>query len=253
MTSGRIIDDHWFAASAELEFASAGAADRSKTPDMTSAGRDWRRARKPEQKQERREAILEAAAGLLDAGGLEETGLNAIAREAGISKANIYRYFESREAILLDLLLGEVNSWSKALAKRLDKLAGTGDEDAIAKAFTDTVAKRRRFCVLIGALATVLEHNVGRDTVAGFKREFLERIRRPVAALHAALPGTSEQLAFSTLAMLVMTATGAWPHCHPAPVVEEVLAQPQFASMRLDFRRAMHAHAAALLRGLRVG
>ena len=53
------------------------------------AANDWQRARKPEQKEERREAILAAAGRLLDAEGLEGTGLNAIAREAGISKANV--------------------------------------------------------------------------------------------------------------------------------------------------------------------
>ncbi|KAA3612938.1 MAG: TetR/AcrR family transcriptional regulator [Planctomycetota bacterium] len=210
----------------------------------------WQRARQPEQKEERRAAILQAAASLLDENGLEETGLNAIAREAGISKANIYRYFESREAILLHLLLEEVDSWAHVFQRRLRRLAGTGDVDAISKAFAETIAKRRRFCALIGALATVLEHNVGPDTVIAFKREFLAAVKPAVSALGTALPAFSTDQASSCLAMLIMAASGAWPHCHPAPVVEQVLAKPEFASMRLDFKRTMRDYAAALLRGL---
>ena len=70
-----------------------------------------KRARSPEEKELRRAAILQAAAALVEREGLEKTGLNAIAREAGISKANIYRYFESREAILLHLVLEDCRDW----------------------------------------------------------------------------------------------------------------------------------------------
>lgn len=218
---------------------------------MATPHTNWQRARQPEQKEERREAILRAAATLLDSDGLEATGLNAIAREAGISKANIYRYFESREAILLRLLLDEIESWAQALAKRLKKLAGTSDAHAAAKAFADTVATRQRFCVLIGALATVLEHNVGAETATLFKREFMTAVRPTVSALQAAIPELSDDRAFSALAMLVMAASGAWPHCNPSAVVSEVLEQPEFAAFRWDFKRTMREHATALLRGFR--
>ena len=217
------------------------------------ARKEWQRARRPEEKEERREAILAAANVLLDSAGLDETGLNAIAREAGISKANIYRYFESREAILLELLLDEVSAWSQAFAKRLAKLADSHDFDAVAKAFADLVAKRERFCVLVSSLATVLEHNVSCETVIAFKRSFLGAVEPAVSAVAVALPAFSEELAFSALAMLVMAASGAWPHCHPSPIVAEVLELPEFEPMRLDFKRTMQTHASALLRGLADG
>ncbi|MCA9688374.1 MAG: TetR family transcriptional regulator, partial [Myxococcales bacterium] len=56
---------------------------------------DFQRARSDAQKEQRRAAILQAAAALLDEGSLEAVGLNAIARRAGIAKSNVYRYFES--------------------------------------------------------------------------------------------------------------------------------------------------------------
>ena len=210
----------------------------------------WQRARQPEQKQERRTAILDAAGRLLDARGIEGTGLNAIAREAGIAKANIYRYFESREAVLLMLLQAEVDGWTAALSRRLVPLASSDDVDAIAQAFASTIAKRRRLCVLLAALASVLEHNVGADGIRMFKRNFLRSVEPAVTALAAAVPSLSVEEAFSCLAMLTMTAAGAWPHCHPSAAVEEVLAEPEFAAMRLSFQSAMQAHAAIVLRGL---
>ena len=91
--------------------------------------KDWQRARRPEQKEERSAAILNAAAVLLDARGINGTSLNAIARAVGLSKANLYRYFESREAMLLELMLREQAAWADELSELLEPLAGKDDLD----------------------------------------------------------------------------------------------------------------------------
>ena len=75
--------------------------DKQAKPRRFSTGQDsWQRARRPEQKQQRQSAIIAAARKLVDEGGVDNATLSAIAKSAGISKANCYRYYESREAIL---------------------------------------------------------------------------------------------------------------------------------------------------------
>lgn len=216
---------------------------------MNVGRQSWQRARSPAQKAERVDAILDAARTLLDTDGLEGTGLNAIARQAGLSKPNLYVYFESREAILLQLLLKEAAAWAKALKRKLDTLEGTGDIDQVACAFADSIARRRTFCTLFAAVATVFEHNVGSETVAEFKREFLAIAAPAISSLAAALPALSEQRAFWCLAVLMMSATGMWAHCHPAPAVKTVLSRPEFATTKLDFKETTREHAACFLRG----
>ena len=71
----------------------------------------WQRARTPEQIEQRRCAILTAAAELFESEGLDNVSLNGIARHAGVSKANIYRYFETREAIYLHLVREQFEAW----------------------------------------------------------------------------------------------------------------------------------------------
>ncbi len=216
---------------------------------MSNPQQTWQRARRPEQKELRRAAILEAAAKLLDAEGIDGTGLNAIGRETGMSKPNLYRYFESREAILLQLLLEEHEAWGRAFQRRLKPLRGSSDADAIAKAFSKSISGRRNYCVLIGALATVLEHNVGGDTVREFKRQLHEENKRVVSCFQVALPSLTQEEAYATIAMLLMAASGMWPHCHPAAVVEGVLEEPEFAPMKFDFEALVRDHAALVLRG----
>ena len=67
---------------------------------MTSSP-SFQRARDPEQKEQRRQDLLAAARRLIVAHGVAAVGLSDIAREVGLAKSNLYRYFASREEILL--------------------------------------------------------------------------------------------------------------------------------------------------------
>lgn len=64
----------------------------------------FQRARSEEQREARRQAILDVAARMLTQMPVSELTLNALARHVGLAKSNVLRYFESREAILLELL-----------------------------------------------------------------------------------------------------------------------------------------------------
>jgi len=217
---------------------------------MGGSRQTWQRARSPEQKEERVQAILEAAGELFDEQGLDGTGLNAIARAAGLSKPNLYVYFESREAILLRLLLDECTAWSEALARRLRKLAGCDDVAAVADAYARSMLGRRRFCVMLAAVSAVLENNVGPKTVAEFKRSLMVGFEPVVGAFVAALPRFDAEKAFQVLGVLTMASVGMWSHCHPAPAAAEVLAMPEFRAMKMDFEPSVREHAEAYLLGV---
>ncbi len=103
-------------------------------------------------------------------GPLESRSLSEIARASGISKANIYRYFESREAILLAVTLAEAETWLGEVTTRLAPLAGSGDIRAVAEVFATTMSTRPRGCALLSSLSSVLERNVGVELIAAFKR-----------------------------------------------------------------------------------
>ena len=213
-------------------------------------GCGWQRARRPEHKLERREAILRAAVAVLDEAGVEGTTLSAIARTAGLSKANCYRYFESREAILLAVALDEAARWTDEILAGLGPLAGTGDVDAAAEVFVRATAARPRLCRLVSSMASVLETNVGADAVAEVKRGFHRVLTRSVVALCAALPALSLEAGRDFAALFTLLVAGAWPAAHPTPVVAEVLARREFAEMRIDFASTLRTQARASLRGL---
>ncbi|MFC0431019.1 TetR/AcrR family transcriptional regulator [Kutzneria buriramensis] len=60
--------------------------------------------------QQARQAILDAAAALLLERALSEVSMDAVAQRAGVSKATIYRWWPTKEALALDALYAEWNT-----------------------------------------------------------------------------------------------------------------------------------------------
>src|SRR3984957_11018664 len=75
----------------------------------------FQRARNAEQREARRRAILDTAAAMLAEMPVAQVSLNELSRRAGLAKSNVLRYFESREAVLLELLDSAWQDWLAAL------------------------------------------------------------------------------------------------------------------------------------------
>ena len=211
---------------------------------------EWQRARRPEQKAERRRAILEATVALLDEVGVEGATLSAIARRAGLSKANCYRYFETREAILLELTLAESTAWIEAVEARLTPLAGSGDLEAVARVFVETVVERPRLCGLFSAIYSVLERNVSPGAVADFKGEFHTRVFGSGDPIREALPTLTAEDADHFILFFGFLIAGAWPNANPLPEVVAELERRDLARLDRSFERTLLTHSRVVLRGL---
>lgn len=206
----------------------------------------FQRARKPEEISQRRETLLAAAAELFDAEGPQGAGLNAIAAKAGFTKSNVYRYFESREQVLLELFQQEFVALVDALAPAL-AAQPEGDVVALAETIVATFLARPRCCDLIAILANTLEQNVSEETIAGVKTHMAQQNGRVVAALAARLPGVSPADCGWAIAMIGSLLAGMWPGAHPPPAAQAVLARPEFAHLRIDPERDLRRAATALL------
>lgn len=86
---------------------------------------------KEQEREKRRELILEAATTLFSKKNFSEIGMRDIAEEAGISPASIYRYFPNRDAILLEVLGQDINEGRLKQLQRLEQGANSIEEFAI--------------------------------------------------------------------------------------------------------------------------
>src|ERR1700722_14983919 len=80
----------------------------------------YQRARRPEQKLERRDAILAAARELALRDGVRAVSLADIADRVGIHTSALLPYFEPREQIFLELTAQAWREWAAALHAGLD-------------------------------------------------------------------------------------------------------------------------------------
>lgn len=211
----------------------------------------FQRARKPGQKEQRRQQLLAAAARLLRTQGLDAVTLTAIAAQGGLAKSNVYRYFESREQILLEILVEDERVWVGELEHALAPLAGSGNTTEVAAQVARTLTGRKVTCVLIAVVAQVLEHNLSPAAAHAYKQSLLDLSLRIRNALHAALPDLPHAVSASLLCWLQALVAGLWPMSHPSATSAGVMSQhPELAPLHTDFEADLKDALAALLRGL---
>lgn len=85
----------------------------------------------PVRQQRRRREILDAAAQVFAQHGFARADVAEVARRIGLTKASVYHYFETKEALFfaaVDARLGEVSEQMAALAQRFeDRVEGIGE------------------------------------------------------------------------------------------------------------------------------
>lgn len=208
----------------------------------------FKRARKPEEITIRRDAILKAAAELFDAEGAEGAGLNAIAARAGFTKSNVYRYFESREAVLIELFLGEFEDFIAAFEAALGTV-DPGDIATVARVTSRLFMARPRLGRLLAILAGVLERNVSEVAVIRLKTAMLGFSGRLAAALGRILPGVPLDDCAWLGAAIGTYVAGLWPIANPSPLVRAVVQRPEFAPLKHSVDGDLERLILTLLRG----
>ncbi|WP_108781987.1 TetR/AcrR family transcriptional regulator [Pontivivens insulae] len=207
----------------------------------------FQRARSPEHKEARRTAILEAASVVLERDGFHETSLNAIAQEAGVVKSGLYRYFESREEILLELALTDV---TEVVTSLRESITGPMSVDELAAHMAQGFLSRPRLCLLISRMSTVLEHNITADTLRGVKRRLNDCSQVAGEALCVARPDWTPQEAYSGVMMLHTHVSGVYPMAHPPAHLAEVMSEPEFEATSPRFEDIVPRAALAIFRGI---
>lgn len=214
----------------------------------------FQRARSEEQRQIRRQAILDTTAAMLEAMPVSEVSLNELSRRVGLAKSNVLRYFESREAILLELLDRATRQWLTELAEQLPAKIdphGTVRQrgDQFAATLAQSLTPHRVLCDLLSAQAGVLEHNVSVDVAARYKRAMIDNFTALTELVHRQLPELGDD-GWKVCGMAAVFVGALWAHAKPsASVLAAYDADPALSVMHLDFPIALEETLATLIAG----
>lgn len=208
----------------------------------------FQRARSLEAKAQRTEDLLLAAAHVLEADGIDGLTLQAIASRAGVVKSNIYRYFESREAILVALLLRE---FENAVDTLETMYVSELRVEETANRLVGMFAERPLLCELMCHIGPTLERNISIESVRDLKRQLLKHGFRAGAALCRALPWLNEEEAFGVFFCIHTFIAGLWPNVTPVPILAQVYEEPEFVRFKRDFDKELYTLLAVHLAGLK--
>ncbi len=203
---------------------------------------DFQRARSDEQREMRRDRILAVTSEMLEEMPVAKVSLNELSRRVGLAKSNVLRYFESREAVLLQLLDAELHEW----AAQVDALLVESPADRperitqVADVVASSIAERPVMCDLISAQSAVLERNISTEVAVRHKYAIAGEVETITRAMVRALPELSDEQAWQVVAYTILLTAGAWPQSRPAPAIQAAYdLEPELAAGQLDFTETL--------------
>lgn len=189
----------------------------------------FQRARTEDQKEVRRQAILEAARTHLTEVGFERFSLGPLAKAAGVSRSTLYLYFPTREELLYTLHLEALNAWKERLFERT---APGMTAEAYLAAYFDTAQQTPLILQTLPQVPTVLERNLSTASLVDGKRQTRAIVMAVLEDMSRAL-GVSEPTAYGLSRGLLALLIGA-THGLQRPDVD-------FASLPEDVRQDLAA------------
>ncbi|MET9211542.1 MULTISPECIES: TetR/AcrR family transcriptional regulator [unclassified Nocardia] len=216
----------------------------------------FQRARSAEQREIRRQAILDTAAEMLAEMPVAAVSLNELSRRVGLAKSNVLRYFESREAVLLELLDFFLENWLAALADEL--AAGIDAQEPpevragqLAEILSRSLADRVVLCDLFGAQGGVLEHNVSVEVVKRHKRSSLVRLAAMTELVRRHVPELADDQAQLFCLMSLVSAGALSAYASPPPsVLAAYEDEPALGVLHRDLRDALCVSFTSMLLGV---
>ncbi len=213
----------------------------------------FRRARSEEQREIRRQAILETASSMLSDMPVSQISLNELSRRTGLAKSAMVRYFESREAVLLELLDASLRCWVAEIVVELshDTRSGSAQEraDQLAALLSRSLREHAVLCDLMTAQPGVLEYNVSPETLLCFRRSTHDTITQYTDAIRGYIPELGED-AQSVSLSTVVTSAALWMYAQPsASAIAASEAEPELSDISLNFDSDLEIMLSRLITG----
>jgi AcrR family transcriptional regulator len=212
---------------------------------------DFQRARSPEAKQQREDAILAAARALGAERGIRQITLTDIADRVGMHKSALLRYFETREQIFLLLSAQDWREWSAALRAKFERASGSPTAEKVASAFSSTLATRGMFCDLLAQAPLNLERNVSLESVRAFKLVTHAEVDAIVEVMRRLLPDLTERDCIDVIAAATSLSGAFWQMANPPPELATLYrSDPRMAHAVFEVEPRIRRTLTAMLKGI---
>ncbi|MEP4484342.1 MAG: TetR family transcriptional regulator [Halioglobus sp.] len=195
------------------------------------------RARTPEQKQARKNAIVQAARQLMNESSIDEITIAALADCSGLARGTAYTYFTSKEALFLSVMESDLRQWVDDLTVQVEAMNAEDVRDALPAIIGESLWHHPRLLDLMATLHATLETRASEGDIRQFKLALAD-ITRPFAALLEAKCQLAEGAGYSFLLTANALAIGLGQMAKPTPRVAAVIdTEPALHRFKIDFEQ----------------
>jgi AcrR family transcriptional regulator len=208
------------------------------------------RATKADQKQERRQAILDMAWEMFKASSYAEVTMADVAERLTLAKGTVFLYFSTKEELFLAVQAQQLELWFDAIDAKLGKLPQSQSVEPLVQMMAQSLKRNPHFVGLLAILGTVLEQNIALESALRFKRMLLRRLGETGALIETHLPWLQAGEGALVLMRMQALVVGLWHQADTSAVVTEALREKDLRKLAVDFQREFQISLAALLRGM---
>ena len=169
----------------------------------------WKRARSREQKEQRITEIVDATARLYEKHSFENITFALIAEEAKFTRSNLYKYFNTKEEVFLELIKHDIVQWRKEVVDTFKNRHSSIKE--FSTMWVDIQIKHKRMIELLTILFTTLEKNSSLQSLISFKKKTQEEFGLIEEVLMDIMPSFTLETMYEFLFSQLALAIGTYP------------------------------------------
>ena len=206
------------------------------------------RAMAVEDKEERRQVILDAVEKLYVEHPDRMPSVSEVAEAAGLAKGTVYLYFPSKEEMLLALHERHVAHFFAALMRKLAE-PGPLDFDAIFPVTREHLIRQPGYLPLTSRCFGMMDREIPIEAALEFKARVGQFLTRAGAALERHFPGLGPGGGIVILLHSYGLIVGLWQLLHPNQRFGKAMERPQLRMLNRDYEREIENALRALWAG----
>ena len=198
-----------------------------------------------EDKEERRQVILDAAESLYLKHPDRIANVAEVAEAAGLAKGTVYLYFPGKEEMLLALHERHVAQFFSELMKKLAE-PGPLDFDAIFPITRDHMIRVPGYLALTSRCFAMMDREIPIETALAFKMRVNEILAGAGAALERHFPALGPGGGVLILLHSYGLIAGLWQLLHPNERFGKAMERPELKLLKRDYEREIESALRAL-------
>ncbi|HWR24316.1 MAG TPA: TetR family transcriptional regulator [Feifaniaceae bacterium] len=183
---------------------------------------NFQRARTEGQKAIRVNQIVDITVELYNEMPYDAITLTKIASKLDFTRANLYKYFSTKEEIFLVIIERDIKTWADDICGTLER-HGSINIQAFSEIWASTLFDHARLIQLLPILNTVIEKNVSVEALTVLKKSMFESFSRISDKITEIIPHMTAELSFLFFNFQMYYAMGLYPATVPNEIQEKAM------------------------------